>query len=471
MKACGKNIIIGLGPAGIGCAHTLAMAKQPFAAIEKENQPGGLCRTINFSRYLFDIGGHRFITRSDEIRKLWFDVLGDDMLRVNRLSRIYYRRKYFKYPLSFFDTFRKLGPVESFLCIASYFICKYKKPGNDNTFEGWIINRFGTRLYNIFFKTYTEKVWAVACQNISADWAAQRIKGLSLKVALKNAVFGAANNTPKTLSEEFLYPRTGPGEFYSRFSKLALEGGGGNVLFGKNLVSIKHSGTRIRSVVIRDTCNAKTEELPADYLFSSMPLPALIKSLDPAPPKNIISCTEELRFRSMVVVNIILDKKDLFPDQWIYVHSPEVKIGRIQNYKNWSPAMIPNFQKTSLGLEYFCTEGDGLWNMDDIDLIDYGVSELEKIGIVSRKYLISGFVVRCPDAYPVYFVGYREKLRVVKSYIERFDNLQTMGRAGLFRYDNSDHALLTGIYSSKNFLGNEKHDIWNINTDDEYLES
>lgn len=471
MTSHASNIIIGLGPAGIGCAHTLAVSEKPFVAIEKENQPGGLCRTINFSGYLFDIGGHRFITRSDEVRGLWLDVLGNDMLRVKRLSRIYYRRKYFKYPLSFFDTFKKLGPVESFLCIVSYFICKYKKPGNDNIFEGWVINRFGKRLYNIFFKTYTEKVWAAACQNISADWAVQRIRGLSLKVALKSAVFGKINNMPKTLSEEFLYPRTGPGEFYNRLSRQILQYPAANFSFGKNVICVNHNGTRITSVIVRDNYNLKTEELPVDYLFSSMPLPALVKSMEPKPPQDVVLSAEKLRFRSMIIVNIILDKKDLFSDQWIYIHSPEVKLGRIQNYKNWSPAMIPNFQKTSLGLEYFCTEGDELWNMNDVELIDYAVGELEKIGIASRRHLINGFVVRCPDAYPVYFVGYKEKLDIIKGYLGRFNNLQTMGRAGLFRYDNSDHALLTGIYSAKKIPGKEKHDIWNMNPDEEYLES
>lgn len=461
----GREIILGAGPTGMGCAYTLAKAKQSFLVVEKDDAPGGLCRTLNFHSYLFDIGGHRFLSKSEEINQLWHDVMGDDMLQVRRLSRIYYRRRYFNYPLSFFNTFWNLGPMESFLCVASYLRGKHFKPGDDNTFEGWIINRFGKRLYDIFFKTYTEKVWALACQDISADWAIQRIQGLSLRVAIQKMLLGMKENAPKTLSEEFLYPRTGPGEFYRRLRNLT-QALGGRFVFGKNVTSIKHDGQKIVSVEIQDSQEGKDKELPVEYLFSSVPLPVLVRLLEPPPPKDILTCAQRLRFRSLLVVNIILDKEDVFPDQWIYVHSPEVRLGRIQNHKNWSPAMVVDLKKTSLGLEYFCTEEDSLWNMNDMDLIDYAIEELEKIGIISRRHLISGFVVRRPHAYPVYSLDYQENVDIIRRYLDRFCNLQTMGRGGLFRYDNSDRTLLSGIYAARNFLEKANYDVWRGNLED-----
>jgi protoporphyrinogen oxidase len=466
----GKTVIIGAGPAGISCAYTLAKAGAKSVVIDKESMPGGLCRTLNFHGYLFDIGGHRFLSKSEEINQFWREIIGDELLTVNRLSRIYYQKKYFNYPLSFFSTFWKLGPIETFLCFTSYLSGKALKPGNDETFEGWIINRFGKRLFEIFFKTYTEKVWAVKPGDISADWAAQRIRGLSLKVAVQNALLGFENGAPKTLTKKFLYPRTGPGEFYLRLKEKA-SALGAQFDFGKTVVSIKHDKERIVSIEAQDRLGGRNENIVVDYLFSSMPLPILVKSLDPQPPEYVIRAAQRLHFRSLLVVNIILDREKVFPDQWIYVHSPEVKLGRIQNYKNWSPAMVIDSKKTSIGLEYFCSAEDDLWKMNDIDLIDYSLNELERLGIASRRYLINGFVVRCPNVYPIYSLDYKENVGIVKKYLERFSNMQTIGRGGLFRYDNSDHAMLTGIYAAQNFLGKSQYDLWGINADDGYLES
>lgn len=464
-----RIVVIGAGPAGMGCANTLAAAGRPCMVIEKDRSPGGLCQTINYNGYLFDMGGHRFLSRSADVNRLWREVMGDDMLHVKRLSRIYYRKKYFNYPLSFFNTFWNLGPIESFLCVASYLKWKAPRPSDDETFESWIIRRFGKRLYNIFFKVYTEKVWAVPCSDISADWAQQRIQGLSLRVAIKKAILGSGEG-PKTLSEEFFYPRTGPGEFYKRLME-SDAARCAQFLFGRTVVKIKHDGQKIISVVFRDFLEERTEEVPVGHLCSSMPLPVLVDMLEPRAPEEVMAAAGKLSFRSFLTVNVILDKEHVFPDQWIYVHSPEVRLGRIQNYKNWSPAMVVDLKKTSLGLEYFCTEDDNLWVMNDVELINYALGELEKIGIASRRHFITGFVVRRSHAYPVYALDYRKHVNTIRMFLGQFSNLQTIGRSGLFRYDNSDHALTTGICAARNILGPERRDIWEINTDKEYLES
>lgn len=465
-----KTMIIGAGPAGMGCAYTLTKSGRHCLVIDGYSQPGGLCRTLDFQGYLFDIGGHRFLTSVEEIQKLWQDLMEEDLLKVERLSRIYYRRRYFSYPLNFMNTVLNLGLWESFLCFMSFYRYKLFPYHEQRSFEGWIINHFGKRLYEIFFKTYTEKVWAMPCKDLSSDWAVQRIRGLSLKVALKNMLSLDKKNSPKTLAERFYYPKTGPGEFYRRLQKDISLGGSG-FKFNTKAVKIKHDGGKVVSVVTRGRREADREETKVEQLFSSMPLPEAVKMFDPAPSADVIKAAENLSFRSFLVVNVILDTKDAFPDQWIYVHSPEVRMGRIQNYKNWSPAMVPDEKKTSLGLEYFCCENDGLWKMNDLDLINYALSELETLGIVSRRHFINGFVVRYENAYPVYSMGYEDNVKTIRDYLAGFPNFQTIGRAGIFRYDNSDHSLLTGIYAARNFLGQGDYDLTKVNVDGKYLES
>lgn len=447
-----KNIIIiGAGPSGIACANTLAQGGKRSIVLEKDNIVGGLCRTIAFNGYFFDIGGHRFLSDNDRVNRLWQSIMGDDMLRVKRLSRIYYRKKFFNYPLTFANTFLNLGPAESLNCLASYLIDVSLKPGDDKTFEGWIINRFGRRLYNIFFKTYTNKILGLDCNDISSDWAQQRIGGLSLRSAVKNAIFGKGNDNPKTLYGEFLYPKNGPGDMYERLKRSA-ESAGASFLCNKTVIAIRHDGGKIVAVETKDSRGGRVEQHPCDHLFSSAPLPLFVSMLKPAAPKQIIDAAQRLRFRSMVIVNIIIDKEFSFPDQWIYIHSSGAKLCRIQNYKNWSPGMVVDPKKTSLGLEYFCTENDSLWQASDKDLLDLAVEELEKIGLSEPKNLLGGFVVRQPDAYPVYKLGYKDNVKKIIDYLDGLSNLQCIGRAGLFRYDNSDLALLSGMGAADSFL-------------------
>jgi protoporphyrinogen oxidase len=438
--------------------------------IEKEGRSGGLCRTIEFNGCLFDIGGHRFLSRLDEVNALWGGVLGDDLLRVRRLSRIFYRGRFFKYPLSFFDTFRNLGPVESLRSVGSYLKDRAFRPGDDSTFEGWIVNRFGRRLYDIFFDVYTRKVWAVPCRDLSADWARQRIRGLSLRVALRGSILGTGGAGPKTLAREFLYPRRGPGQFVERLQDEAA-GRGARFLFNETVSAVEHDGRRITAVESRrNGSGAETRAVPAARLVSSMPLPRLVKALRPPPPASVAAAADRMRFRSFIVVNLILEAGDLFPDQWIYVHSPEVRLGRIQNFKNWSPAMNANPRWTSLGLEYFCDEGDALWRKSDAELIDRGLEELARIGFPSRESFVDGFVVRRPDVYPVYALDYGNALRAVRDYLARFDNLQTIGRAGSFRYCNSDLALKMGLSAADRLLGRSSPNLWEMGRDRDYLE-
>lgn len=396
--------------------------------------------------------------------------MGADMLKVKRLSRIYYHRKFFSYPLKFFDTFAKLGAMESVKAVASLLWCKYREIGDIKTFDGWVTRNFGRELYKVFFKNYTEKVWGMPCSNLSADWAMQRLRGLSVKVLLYNALSVIRKDRPKTLAEEFLYPRTGPGEFFRRL-QAAIQEMGGTFAWGKKIVAIKTDGEKAVSLIVEDCRSGKREELEADTVFSTAPLPVLVNSLIPKPEEDVLEASKKLKFRSFLVVNVVLNVDNLFPDQWIYVQEPDVKMARIQNYKNWSPEMVPATGRTSLGLEYFCNENDDFWKSSDMDLMDMAMTELEKIGIASREHLINGFVVRIPHAYPVYSMHYTEDVKKLRGYLEHFSNVRTFGRGGLFHYDNSDHALLSGLYTARNYLGNGQHDVWSINENMSYMES
>ncbi len=465
-----KYLIVGAGPAGMASAYELAKAGHKPVVLDIEEQAGGICRTLDHQGYLFDIGGHRFLTKSKEIQELWRGIMGSDLLRVKRLSRIYYRYRFFSYPLKFFDTFLKLGLWGSGKAISSLLWCKYRKRGDLKTFEGWVTRNFGRELYKVFFEHYTEKVWGIPCTNLSADWAEQRLRGLSLKSLLRSIFSLNEKKRPKTLTEEFLYPRTGPGEFFKRF-QADIERRGGRFFWGRKIVELKTDGKKVISVIAQDLRDGNLEEIRVEKVCSTMPLPLLARALDPKAPAEVLKASEALRFRSFLVVNVVLNVEKLFPDQWIYIQDPDVRMGRIQNYKNWSPAMVPDLTRTSLGLEYFCDEDDDFWSKSDVDLIDLAMSELQKIGIASRKNLINGFVVRIPHAYPIYSMGYMENVKVLRNYLERFENLKTFGRGGLFRYDNADHALLSGLWTARNILGGADCDVWGIQADTSYLES
>lgn len=460
------TIIIGAGPAGLTAAYQLVKRNIRPIVIEKSNQVGGLARTEDYKGYRFDIGGHRFFTHLQEVEQLWEEVLGEEFIKVARLSRIYYQGRYFNYPLNIFNTLSNLGIVESLLILLSYFKAKLWPHPEEKTFEHWVINRFGQRLYQKFFKTYTEKVWGILCTTIQADWAAQRIKGLSLKTVVSNALFSNNHNRAKTLIHEFHYPVLGPGIMWQRFQEL-VEGQGGVTHLNSEVVRFKLKGNRIQEVSLIQ--GEKTIGIPGENFFSSIPLTELIFRLDPPAPNEVLVAAHHLTYRSFVLVGLIINRGDLFPDQWIYVHSPEVKVGRIQNFRNWSPKMVPDPKKTSLGMEYFCTEGDEIWRMPDIELLKLAKRELVHLGMAEAVEVEDGVVYRQPKAYPVYNNDYQQHLQVIQRFLVTIENLQTIGRNGLHRYNNQDHSMLTGMLAVENILG-ANHDLWELNKEREYIE-
>jgi protoporphyrinogen oxidase len=457
-------VIIGAGPAGLTAAYELVKQGIQPIVLEKSDQVGGIARTETYKGYRFDIGGHRFFTKVEVVQKLWQEVMGDDFIKVPRLSRIYYRDRFFNYPLEISDTLLKLGVLESARIVLSYLKIKLIPCPQEETLEEWVTNRFGRRLFLTFFKTYTEKVWGIPCDKIQADWAAQRIKGLSLTTAVTNALF-KTNNT-KTLIKEFDYPILGPGMMWERF-QAAVEQQGGEVSLEAGVTRLKREGNRIQSVTVRQ--NGETIELSGDHFISSMPISALIQRLDPPPPDAVLQAANSLNYRAFMIVSLIVDRPHLFPDNWIYIHSPDVNVGRIQNFKNWSPAMVPDASKTCLGMEYFCNDGDDLWKMADTELLDLATRELVKLGLATADEVEDGVVLRQPKAYPVYDRDYRQHLKVIQEFLQTIENLQTTGRNGMHRYNNQDHSMLTGLLAVRNLFG-EQHDLWEVNTERSYHE-
>lgn len=453
------HVIIGAGPAGLTTAHELVRRGLRPLVLEKADKVGGVARTETYKGYRFDIGGHRFFTKVEEVQRLWQEMLGEDFLKVSRLSRIYYQDRFFNYPLDFFNTLSNLGIVESLLILLSYFKARLWPYPEEETFEQWMTNRFGQRLYKAFFQTYTEKVWGIPCHMIRADWASQRIMSLSLMSAVFNALFGTEN--AKTLINEFHYPVLGPGMMWQRFQEV-VESQGGQVWLGAEVVRLEQDRQCITGSEVKH--GGEVHRVSGDHFISSMPLTELIARLDPLPPADVVQAARQLTYRAFVLVELIVDRADLFPDNWIYVHSPKVKVGRIQNFKNWSVAMVPDSRETSLGMEYFCTEGDDVWSMSDAELLDLATRELISLGLADMADVEDGVVFRQPKAYPVYDRKYRQCLQVIQRFLATLDNLQTIGRNGMHRYNNQDHSMLTGMLAARNLLG-EDHDLWSANTE------
>ncbi len=468
-------VIIGAGPAGLTAAYELLKHDITTTVLEKDpTYVGGLARTVEHNGYRFDIGGHRFFSKNQEVEDLWTEILGSEMLTRGRLSRIYYRGRYFAYPIKAANALWNLGPIEAVRCIASYAYARVRPVRNPRSLEDWVRNQFGWRLYNIFFKTYTEKVWGISTKELSADWAAQRIKSLDMWLVLKSALLPRRRPANRgdlvtTLIDKFRYPRFGPGQMWDRVAEIHREKGR-PVLRGRAVDRITHRGGRVTSVVTK-TADGKTEEHKGSEFISSMPIRELVSRLDPAPPEHVRKAADSLSYRDFISVAVMIDRADVFPDNWIYIHDPTVKVGRIQNFKNWSPDMVPDQSKTCLGLEYFCFEGDGMWTATDEALVDRARNELAQLGICRPEEIFDGVVVRQRKAYPVYDDVYQAKIDVVRDYMrEHLTNLHLAGRNGMHKYNNQDHSMMTALLVARNIAKVGEYDQWNVNADAVYHE-
>ncbi len=465
-------VVIGAGPAGLTAATELLKHNFKVTVLEKDPEyVGGIARTVRYKDYRFDIGGHRFFSKSAEITAWWRDRLPGEFIKVPRMSRIFYRGKFFDYPLKAMNALFGLGIFTSIACVLSYAWRKLSPIKPEKSFQDWVTNRFGDKLFAIFFKTYTEKVWGMPCQEISADWAAQRIKGLSLTTAIWNALIPQKQKegaeVVKTLIDTFEYPRLGPGMMWEK-ATADVSAAGGRVVMGEEVLKIRHVDGRIQSVATKDRAGLERDWTAASF-FVSMPLREHVLAYDPPLPPAAVAAAKRLQYRDFLTVALMVRGENLFPDNWIYIHDPSVKLGRIQNFNNWSKEMVPGSNTTCLGLEYFCFFGDGLWTMPDADLIELGKSELAKLGLVNPADVFDGSVVRMEKSYPVYYPGYTEDVDTIREALGAFSNLQLAGRNGLHKYNNQDHSMMTALLGARNLAG-EHWDVWKVNTDAEYHE-
>jgi protoporphyrinogen oxidase len=460
-------VVIGGGPAGLTAAYEYQKAASGSRTLVLEGGDivGGIARTESYKGFRFDIGGHRFFTKVPEVEAMWHEVLGDELITVPRSSRIYYRGKYYDYPLKLFNALTNIGVYEAARIILSYIKWQVRRDRKDVSFEDWVINRFGGRLYMHFFKSYTEKVWGIDPKHIQADWAAQRIKNLSLFKAVWNAISGA--NDTASLIEEFLYPRLGPGQMWERTADL-IEAGGGKVQMRSWVDRIHRDGNRVTMIEVAGP-NGTRDLVPTPHLISTMSLQDMVAAFDPPPPPDVVEAAKMLRYRDFLIVTLVLDRPDPFPDNWIYVHSGDVKVGRIQNFRAWSPDMLPNDRQASIGMEYFCQEGDGLWTSTDADLLALGTEELVKLGLAAQGDVVDGTIIRQPKAYPVYDTNYRDAVDTISAWVDTIENFQCVGRNGQHRYNNQDHSMLTAMLAARNVLGADE-DVWSVNLERSYHE-
>ncbi|MFO0852102.1 MAG: NAD(P)/FAD-dependent oxidoreductase [Gemmataceae bacterium] len=469
--------VIGAGPAGLTAAYLLSKNGTPVTVLEADPEyVGGISRTAKYKGFHFDIGGHRFFSKSKEVEDLWTEILPDDMLDRPRSSRIFYNGKFFDYPLKAGEALTKLGIFESTRCVLSYLKARALPIPSPKSFQDWVTNQFGARLFNIFFKTYTEKVWGMSCKEISADWAAQRIKGLSLKTAILNALWKpkpkAKGDVIKTLINTFRYPRLGPGMLWEACAKKTVAQGG-DIRMGRKVVGL-HYDAATRTWTVNHTApdGSDFQQLTSEHVISSAPMRQLVHGLSPAPNAAALESASKLKYRDFLTVALVLKDKDQFTDNWIYIHDPGVKVGRVQNFKSWSPELVPDPSLNCYGLEYFCFEGDGVWAAPDADLIALAKKELAQIGLAKEEDVIDGCVVRQPKAYPVYDDEYSQHVTIIRAELaDRFPNLHLVGRNGMHKYNNQDHAMMTAMLCAQNIIaGRQVYDLWEVNGDAEYHE-
>ena len=458
--------VLGAGPAGLTAAYVLGLRGAPAVVYEADGVVGGIAKTVDYGGYRFDLGGHRFFTKLGPVQRLWEEMLGDDLLLRPRLSRIYYQGKYLAYPLEARDVVSRLGVVESSLCSLSYFWSRLNRRRTTvETFEDWVTAEFGGRLYEAFFRSYTEKVWGIPGSEIHAEWAVQRIKDFSFWKAFLTALH-LTRGKSTTLIDQFHYPRRGPGQMWEAF-RSRVEASGIPVLLNHRATAIHHEHSWVHAVTV--SSEAGESDVAVDSVLSSIPLTELVLSLDPSPPEEIVAAAHRLRYRSLCLVALVIDNDQPFPDNWIYLHDPDTRAGRVQNFGAWSPDMVKP-GTTCLGVEYFCFEGDDIWEMSDEEAVELATAELAHIGLLDPADVRDGVKVRVPKAYPMYDGDYREAISVLRGYCAGFENLKTFGRNGLHRYNNQDHSMWTAILATLNLLDGSDYDVWSVNTEAEYHE-
>ncbi|MBN2623556.1 MAG: NAD(P)/FAD-dependent oxidoreductase [Acidimicrobiales bacterium] len=472
----GSIVVIGAGPAGLTAAQELNKAGVTSTVLEADDIVGGISRTVQRDRWRFDIGGHRFFTKVSRVDDFWHEILDDDEFLLRpRSSRIYYEGKFYDYPIKLTNALRNLGPVEAVRCGLSFLWVRLRPPKDQSTLEGYVVSNYGWRLYEHFFKTYSEKVWGVPPSQIGADWGAQRIKGMSLWSAvwepLRGRLAGARQDKSKqvtSLIEQFQYPKYGPGMMWERCRDI-VEAGGTKVIMQTPVTRIRHEGGRATAVVA-ETAGVATE-YPADHVISSMPFPHLLRAMDPPVPPEVQAAADDLSFRDFLSVALVVPADKVpWTDNWIYIHAPEVKTMRVQNFGSWSPYMVAEGRNV-LGLEYTVEEGDEWWNASDDELIAKGKAELEALGLVDQSDVEAGYVVRMPKAYPVYDETYQANVEVLRAWLaEHTPNVHPIGRNGMHRYNNQDHSMYTAMLTVENILHDAGHDIWSVNVEEEYHE-
>lgn len=461
--------IIGAGPAGLTAAYQLAKNNIDVDVYEAGDDVGGMAKTIRLWNQNVDLGPHRFFSSDPRVNEVWLDLVGDDYDMVNRLTRIYYKNKFFYYPLKPVDALIKLGVVEAAKCVLSFATQTLRavRGGSnsaDETFEQWVVNKFGRRLFEIFFKTYSEKLWGISCDELDADFAAQRIKKLSLFEAVKAAFRGNKDNRHKTLVDTFAYPHEGSGVVYKRMAEY-VERTGGNIFCRTPVSRVCGTEGKVTGIELTDG-----EVREYDHVVSTMPLTRMVSQL-PGVPNRVIESAKALKFRNTILVYLKVEATDLFPDNWLYVHAENLRTGRITNFRNWSPSLYGDEQNSILALEYWCYDNDDIWSWEHEDLVRLATQEIKSTGLIGDAEVSAGFVHRVKNCYPVYNKGYKENLKPVEDYLRTVENLSVIGRYGAFKYNNQDHSILMGLLAADNIVNGAANDLWEINTDYEYQES
>lgn len=452
-----KIAVIGAGPAGITAAYELVKMGADVELFEASDSVGGMAKSIHLWDYTVDIGPHRFFSSDTRVNQAWLEVVGTDYDMVDRLTRIYYKKKFFYYPLKALNALTNLGIFEAALCFFSYLKEKINPTPDNGSFENWVTNRFGSRLFGIFFKTYTEKLWGISCKDLDADFAAQRIKKFSLGEAIKTALFGNSGKH-KTLVDQFAYPFGGTGMVYERMAK-SITDGGSKLYLKKPVQRVLTKDNKAYALELND---GTVKEY--DHIVSSMPMTLLLQRL-PEVPADILEKSRQLKYRNTIIVYLLVEGKDLFPDNWLYVHSPDLLMGRLTNFRNWVPQLYGDKNGSVLALEYWCYDEDEFWKWDEQRLIELAKEELIKTGLVKNAPITQGSVYRIPKCYPVYGKGYKEVLTPIEEYLKTVQNLSLIGRYGSFKYNNQDHSILMGLLAAENIMKGAQHNLWEINTD------